>query len=46
MTKLNDVERGELAHAVALGDLVVQMHGLRQREEGPDALELLFPAGR
>lgn len=31
-----------LHHTVALGDLIVQMHGLRQRQEGSDAQELLF----
>ena len=35
-----------LHHAVALGDVVVQMHGLRQRQERPDTLELLFPVFR
>lgn len=35
-----------LHHAVALGNLVVQMHGLREREKGADALELLFPVFR
>jgi hypothetical protein len=35
-----------LQHAIALCDLVVQMHGLRQRKKGTDAPELLFPMFR